>query len=165
MKTPERWRTSRDPCCKVPSPQSPFAMMDRHTQTNGSDSVTLTAYYICIRSHFMISHANFAHARVQNLRMRACEIHAKLCLPGTMIIPQTPRLNCQKSCFLTWWPWPSTLTIELGWDIMKIYPHTKICVRMSNGSARRALNYRQTHTHTHTDTRDRFYYLRPLRGR
>ncbi len=35
MKTPERWRTSRDPCCKVPSPQSPIAMMDRHTQTSG----------------------------------------------------------------------------------------------------------------------------------
>ncbi len=24
-------------------------MMDRHTQTNGSDSVTLTAYYICTK--------------------------------------------------------------------------------------------------------------------
>ncbi len=34
MKTPERWRTSRDPCCNVPSPQSPIAMMDRHTQTD-----------------------------------------------------------------------------------------------------------------------------------
>ncbi len=32
MKAPERLRTSRDPCCKVPSPQSPFAMMDRHPQ-------------------------------------------------------------------------------------------------------------------------------------
>ncbi len=31
MKTPKRWRTSRDPCCKVPSPQSPIAVMDRHT--------------------------------------------------------------------------------------------------------------------------------------
>ncbi len=40
-----------------------------------------------------------------------------------------------------------TLTIELGRDIMKV--HTKIRVRMPNGSARRALNYRQTHTHTH----------------
>ena len=27
MKTPERWRTSRDLCCKVPSPHSPFVMM------------------------------------------------------------------------------------------------------------------------------------------
>ncbi len=33
MKTPERWRTSRDLCYKVPSPQSPFAIMDRHTHT------------------------------------------------------------------------------------------------------------------------------------
>ncbi len=33
MKTPEHWHTSCDPCCKVPSPQSPFAMMDQHTQT------------------------------------------------------------------------------------------------------------------------------------
>ncbi len=56
MKTPERWRTSRDPCYKVPSPQSPFAMMDRHTQsvnrrthththtqTDGTNSITSTA--------------------------------------------------------------------------------------------------------------------------
>ncbi len=50
-KMPERWRTSHDQRCNVPSPQSPFAMTDRHTQTNGSDSITLTAYHISIRSH------------------------------------------------------------------------------------------------------------------
>ncbi len=56
----------------------------------------------------------------------------------------------QKSRFLTSWPWPLTLTIKLGQDIIKVHPHTKIRVRMSNGSARRVLNYRQTHTRTHT---------------
>ncbi len=59
MKTPESWRTSHDPCCKVPLPESPFAMMDRHTQINGSVSITLTAYYICIRSHLMISRTGY----------------------------------------------------------------------------------------------------------
>ncbi len=43
MKTPERWRTSCDPCCKVPSPQSLIAMMDRYTQTNGFDSSVHTS--------------------------------------------------------------------------------------------------------------------------
>ncbi len=32
MKTPEHLRTSHDLCCKVPSPQSPFAMSHDLTQ-------------------------------------------------------------------------------------------------------------------------------------
>ena len=103
MKTPEHWRNSRDPCCKVP-----FGMMDRHTQTISTCSTS------------------------------------KL-------------INHEKSRFFTWWPWP--MTIELGLDIMKVHLHTKIRVRNSNGSARRPLNYRQTHTRAHTHTPDRFYYL------
>ncbi len=45
-----------------------------------------------------------------------------------------------------------TLTIKLGQGIMKVHPKTKMCVRMTNGSARRALNYRHTDTHTHRHT-------------
>ncbi len=46
MKTPEHWRTSHDPCCKVPSPQSPFATQTEtqtDTQKDGTDSITSTA--------------------------------------------------------------------------------------------------------------------------
>ena len=47
-----------------------------------------------------------------------------------------------------------TLTTELGRDIMKVHPHTKICVHTSNGLAVRALSYTelQTDRHTHTHT-------------
>ncbi len=62
------------------------------------------------------------------------------------------RLSAIKSHFLTWWPWPFTLTIELGWDMIKVHHHTKIRVRTSNGSARRPPNDRQPDTHTHTHT-------------
>ncbi len=52
MKTPERWCTSRDPCCKVPSPQSPIHVYRQththtythtHTHTHRTDSITSTA--------------------------------------------------------------------------------------------------------------------------
>ena len=50
--------------------------------------------------------------------------------------------------------------ILLPWQlIIKVHPHTKIRVRTSNGSAVRALNYRQIHTHPHTLDRFYYYYL------
>ncbi len=118
MKTPECWHTSRDLRCKVPLPQSPFAMMDWHTQTNGSDSIVLTAYYICIRWHdFMHAHANVAHV------WNSCHYLFTRCSDCA----QMPKLNLQKSSFF--WPgdldlWPMTLAIELGLDIIKVHPHT-----------------------------------------
>ncbi len=46
--------------------------------------------------------------------------------------------------------WPMTLTFELGWDLTKVYFHTKFRDPRSNGLAVRALTNWQTHTHTHT---------------
>ncbi len=122
--------------------------MDRHTQTNGSDSITLTAYYICIRSHFVILRANFVHA--QNLCMRACEIHAKLCLPGTMIICQTPKLNCQKSRFFDL----VTLTYDLDhrtWPRCHegSSPYRNLCPYVKRFSQVIAKLQTDTHTQTH----------------
>ena len=50
----KRWCTSRDSCCKVPSPQSPFAMMDRCCMT--SDDVTSLSMYCNIwkKSRFFL---------------------------------------------------------------------------------------------------------------
>ena len=115
-------------CPKVPLPQSPFAMMDRHTQTvsdhscTESDSITLTAYSICIRSHFMISRmgTNFAHVRVQNWRMCVCEINATLCLPENDCTPNAqvklPEITFFYLLTLTFdlWPWPSDMAITNG---------------------------------------------------
>ena len=70
------------------------------------------------------------------------------------IVPQTPKINCQKSRFLAWWPWLLTYDLAhqtcLRYIINKVHPHTKIHVRTSNDSAMsmmRAMKYRQTHTH------------------
>ncbi len=40
---------------------------------------------------------NIAHVQISRMHMR--NIHAALSLPGTVIVPQTPKLNCQKSRF------------------------------------------------------------------
>ena len=45
-----------------------------------------------------------------------------------------------------------TLTFELDLDMIQVDLHVKFLVRMSNGSAVRVLNYRQTDRHTHTQT-------------
>ncbi len=56
-----------------------------------------------------------------------------------------------KSQFLTWWPWPLTLTIKLIWEVIKVNPYTKFCDCMLIGSAVRVFTNWHTHTHTQTD--------------
>ena len=61
--------------------------------------------------------------------------------------------------FLTSWPWPMTLTTNLGLDLIQVNMHTnfEVPTMSSNGSAMRLLNNRRTHTEKHR--RDWFYYL------
>ena len=161
MKTPERWRTSRDPCCKVPSPQSPIAMMDRHTQTNGSDSNTLTAYYIYTKSHFMISRTRTQISCMQ--KTRACarvKFMLHFVYQGQWLYSKHPSETVRNHVFwpgdLELWPWPSN-SASILWRCIPIPKFMSLCQMVQPGD--RWITDTQTDTHTHTHTPDWFYYL------
>ncbi len=89
--------------------------------------------------------ANFAHACARTCTWNSCQT---LFTRDNDYTPNTQSQTAGSHVFFTWWPWPMTMTIELGRDIIKAHLHTKIRLRTSNGSAVTALNYRQTHAHT-----------------
>ncbi len=118
--------------CTVLWRKGPFAPV-KHT-----DPWIWFCYFPILRSHFVIWHmhtyAKFAHACAQNVhiqftRENDCDQKTQVILPEIMFFDLV------------------TLTVELGLDIIKVHPETKICIRTTNGSVRRVLNYRYTHTH------------------
>ena len=147
------------PCCKVPSPQSPFATMDQHTQTINTCS-TSKLKQLCdvmmsccdvpwrhdiITSYDVTLWANVLHwsnGQIGKLIKYMCQTsdnHVFNLLPLTFDL----------------WPWPSN-SFEI-WSI-NFNPHTKFCTCMSNDLPLRVL------TDKHRDTGDRFYYLDRWRG-
>ncbi len=65
-------------------------------------------------------------------------------------------------CFLAWWPWPMTLTFELGIDSFIHDLHAQIQVRMYVCLSR-IVRRAHTHQHLHTDTQTMSKLLhRPL---
>ena len=145
MKTPEHWRTSRDPRWKVPSPQSPFAMMD------------VLPWQLIMHK---ITFHDFRCLQILCMRMR--QIHSTLCLTGTVIAPQRPKFNCQKSRYLTWWPWPLTYHLDhKTW--LRYYkgasPHQNSCPYVERFSGESAELQTDTDTPTHTG---RILLPRPL---
>ncbi len=107
MKTPECWRTSRNPCFKVPSPQSPFAMMDRHTQ--------MSSWCHCVMSHasqytdFCIGMLNSSAERVltnghiESRQNRLCYLSAAMgVMSGNLTLPTREQKLLECSALSYW---------------------------------------------------------------
>ena len=86
--------------------------------------------------------------------------HQMAIVIGIMWIkPEKPDSKHKNNVFSTWRPWPLSLTIELGREVIKVSVNTKFRDPRSNSSAVRVFTNWQTHRHTHTHWRDRFHTL------
>ncbi len=128
---PEHWRTSRDPCCKVSLPQSPFAMMDWHTQTISTCSTSKFKEHkiTCLSTSLNVSFYGGRGGLRALSQMFPFILDVELCAQSLTLglIYQYTNLNFQKTITVT-----SILQITTKYSMSKILINTKYTFQITN---------------------------------